>query len=150
MIETTGLEDLMTELSDFAENAENQVVVTMNNLARTLPSELKSQIFREKQSRTGRLRDSIDASSNGTNLSLEMRAYGYFQIFGVAGKKRNYPFQVFGLPESVLFALDGQPKGGDHFKFSNNNNHPGIEGVRAAANTIINLDDLIVNTLLED
>ena len=145
MIETTGLDELLQELSQFGEDLQDVTETTLEDIAASLPNELRSQIFSVKDSRTGSLRNSIQASVRGTTLQLEMNYYGYFQIFGVSGKKVN----AFGLPDSVLGALNSTPNGFDHFAFRKIK-HPGIFGVRSAANTIAGLEDLIVNTLLED
>lgn len=142
-----GTLDLMAELEQFSQDVEDVTIVTLQQLAASLPSELRSQIFGSgaKQNRTGGLRNSITANVRGTNqLELGIVYYGYFQIFGVNGKKQH---GAFGLPNNVLVNLNRAPNGGNKFAFRNN--HPGIKPVPAAANTIINLEDLIVNELLD-
>ena len=138
---------LMAELEQFSQDVEDVTIVTLQQLAASLPSELRSQIFgtRAKTSRSHQMRDSITATVRGTNqLELGIVYYDYFQIFGVNGKNQH---GAFGLPNSVLVNLNRRPNGGDVFAFRNN--HPGIKPVPAVANTIINLEDLIVNELLD-
>lgn len=141
----TDVTDLIAELSQFGTELEDTTETTLEDIAATLPRELISQIFAVKENRTNSLRDSIKATVSNNQLNLEMNYYGYFQVFGVSGKK----VSAFGLPDSVLGALSSTPNGFDHFAFRKIK-HPGIFGVRSAANTIAGLEDLIVNTLLED
>lgn len=145
MVESEGLDDLLAELAQFGEELEDTTETTLEDIARTLPNELRSQIFSVKTNRTNSLYNSIKATARNNQLNLEMNFYGYFQVFGVSGTKVG----AFGLPDSVLGALNSTPNGGDRFAFRKIK-HPGIFGVRAAANTIGNLEDLIVNTLLEE
>lgn len=145
MIESEGLDDLLAELAQFGEELEDTTETTLEDIARTLPNELRSQIFSEKTNRTNSLYDSIKATARNNQLNLEMNFYGYFQVFGVSGTK----VSAFGLPDSVLGALNSTPNGINSFAFRKIK-HPGIFGVRSAANTIGNLEDLIVNTLLEE
>lgn len=148
MIETEGLDEMLLELSEFGEELQQTTTTSLQEIARALPTELQAQIFSQKTSRSGTLRNSIRVSQNRNQLDLEMVYYGYYQVFGVTGTKVG----AFGLPDSVLGAFSqgfSMPQGGNSFKFTKIK-HPGIFGVRAAADTIAGLEDLIVNTILEE
>lgn len=149
MVEEEGLEDLIAELSAFGQDLQNTTTTTLNDIARELPNKLRSQIFSQKTNRTNRLRDSIRATASQNRLNLEMVDYGYFQVFGVAGTRLGMGTGVFGLPDSVLGNLSRTPNGGTNFAFRKIK-HPGIFGVRTAVNTIVNLEDLIVATIVEE
>ncbi len=145
MIEVEGLDEVLADLAEFGEELQETTTTSLNEIARALPNQLRAQIFAKKTNRTYGLSNSIDATVNNNKLTLEMKAYGYFQVFGVTGTK----VAGFGLPLSVLQNLSSTPNGITNFKF-NKIKHPGIFGVQSAADTISGLDDLIVNTLLED
>ena len=149
MIETEGLDEMLAELNQFGQELQETTTTSLNEIARALPNELKAQIFSQKNDQTGTLRNSIKVSQSRNQLDLEMVYYGYYQVFGVSGTQT----QAFGLPDSVFGAFSGSPQGspqgGNSFAFRKIK-HPGIFGVRTAANTIAGLEDLIVNTILED
>lgn len=149
MIETEGLDEMLAELNQFGQELTETTETSLSEIARALPQQLKGQIFSEKNSQTGTLRNSIKVSQSRNQLDLEMVYYGYYQVFGVSGTQTS----AFGLPDSVLGAFrsssQGSPQGGNSFAFTKIK-HPGIFGVRSAANTIAGLEDLIVNTILED
>jgi len=149
MIETEGLDDLLAELSGFGQELQETTTTSLQEIARELPNKLRNQIFSEKTNRTGTLANSISTSVSQNQLNLEMVSYGYFQVFGVAGTALGRGTGVFGIPQSVLGNLDGTPNGGDYFAFRKIK-HPGIFGVRTAKNTIVNLEDLIVATIVEE
>lgn len=145
MIDTEGLDDLLADLAEFGQELQETTTTTLQDLAANLPNQLRNQIFSKKQNRTGNLNSSIKATAGQNTISLEMAYYGYFQVFGVSGTN----VSAFGLPASVLESLTTTPNGGNSFAFRKIK-HPGIFGVQEAADTITGLEDLIVNTLLED
>lgn len=149
MIEVEGLDDLVAELESFTDGFEADVTTSLQEISRSLPNELRRAIDASgKEERSGRLLDSIRTTVRNDQLDLEMVYYGYYQVFGVTGKK----VAGFGLPESVYGAFSAgfqSPQGLNNFQFTKTK-HPGIFGVRTAANLIENLDDLIVATILEE
>lgn len=146
----SGVDQFIAELEQFTTELESVTVLTLEELAAQLPGQIISglQAAGKNLSRPNSkgLRGSITASVQGTQLSLGMNYYGYYQIFGVQ------PGSALGLPPSVLAtfenSLQGAPQGGDKFKFTKIK-HPGIAPAPAAANPIINLADLIAETIAE-
>ena len=143
MIDVEGFDDLLAELDQFGTELQEVTTTSLQDLASTIPNELKRMIFSEKQDRTGTLKNSIQATVRGNNLELSMVYYGYYQVFGVTGAQRG----SLQLPDSVLGAF-GTVSGGDRFKFTKTN-HPGIFGVPQAANLIGSLDELIIEAITE-
>lgn len=139
------VDDLVAELEQFTTELEDVTSVTLQQLAQQLPREIVSglEMAGKNLNRTGSLRSSIRATSDGTTFGLTMNYYGYFQIFGVKGKRRG----ALGLPASVAGAFAGKSEG-DIFRFTKIN-HPGIAPAPTAANQIVNLADLIADTIIE-
>ena len=147
MIETEGLDDLLNELSMFGETVEDAVETSLQDIASTLPSEMAFAIFGlgGKRNRTYNLSRSLDASVvNGNQLNFQMLDYGYYQVFGVKGRKSR---NIFGLSDSVARTFDKRE--GDTFAFRRIA-HPGIAGVAGAVNILDGLSDLIAETITTD
>lgn len=141
------LDQLREELADLGQNIEDVVNVTLPQLARQLGTEVTTDIFRVKQSRTGALRSSIRAGVSGNNLSFEMLDYGYFQSFGV-NPVGGTSFNVFGLPDGVADSFGKLPGNTFSFKKQKMKNHPGISGIKSVAQLLENIDDIIINSIL--
>jgi len=145
-----GVKELMAELEGFAMNLEETTETTLEDLARSLPNDIKSALLAAgKKNRTYGLRDSIAATVRGNQLNFEMIYYGYYQVFGVSGKK----YTGFGLGDQIYGAFAdsgfGRPNGSNNFAFGTKNNHIGIEGVSSARNQLVNIADLIVAEILQ-
>lgn len=149
-IEDQGVRELMNELKGFAMDLKETTETTLEDLARSLPNDIKSALTAAgKQNRTYGLRDSIAATVRGNQLNFEMVYYGYYQVFGVSGKK----YSSLGLGDQIYGAFAdstyGRPNGLNNFAFGTKNNHPGITGVPRAANQLVNIADLIVAEILQ-
>jgi len=140
----TNIDDILAELDEFTTELENVTTTTLNQVAADLPSQLISGLENAGKNlnrpNSKGLRGSIRASVNGTQIDIGMNYYGYYQIFGVSGQAL-----TLGV---VSEAFNGKgPK--DIFKFKK-----ASQGVIApapqAANTILNLSDLISEIITED
>ena len=143
------IDDLVAELEQFTTELEQVTNVTLQELANELPNQIRSGLtqagkFLNREGSRG-LRNSIRATGQNGVFGLTMNYYGYFQICGVNGKRRG---DALGLPASVAGAMS-PPKGeGEMFQFRKIK-HPGIAPAPNAANPIINLADLIADTIIE-
>ena len=140
------IDDLVAELEQFTTELEQVTNVTLQELANELPNQIRTgleqagkNLYREGSKG---LRNSISATGQNGQFGLTMNYYGYFQIFGVKGSRRG----ALGLPASVAGAM-GKSEG-DIFQFRRIK-HPGIAPAPNAANPIINLADLIADTIIE-
>lgn len=141
------IDDLVAELDQFTTDLGEVTVTTLDEIANQLPRQIISGLESagKNLNRTGRLRSSIFATVENHRLTFGMRYYGYYQIFGVRGTSSK---PVLGLPASVANAFAGKREG-DEFSFKRIK-HSGIAAAFGAANPIINLADLIAETITED
>ena len=145
-----GVKELMEELQGFAMNLEEVTTTTLEDIARSLPNDIKSELAAAgKKNHTYVLRDSIAATVRNNQLNFEMVYYGYYQVFGVSGKR----YSGLGLGDQIYSAFAdstyGSPNGMNNFAFGTKNNHPGIQGVSRARQQLVNLADLIVSEILQ-
>lgn len=142
----SNIDDLLAELDDFTTELEQVTTVTLNQLAAEVPAQIISGLesagkdLGNKNGKSKGLRGSIYASVNGTQIDIGMNYYGYFQIFGVSGSA----IPLGGIAGS--FAGKGPD---DIFKFSTLKQGI-IAPAPGAANTILNLSDLISELITED
>lgn len=100
----------MASIEDNIAELEQQILDTVgyyeNDLPRKLAalvSDIQAQLKAGRfKNRTGELRRSIRAKLIDNNISIDMKAYGYFLSFGVKGKNRN---NTVGLPNEVATAF---------------------------------------------
>ena len=141
------IDDLVADLEQFTTELEQVTTVTLQELASQLPNEIRMGLEQAGKNlyRPGSkgLRNSISATGQNGQFGLTMNYYGYYQIFGVKGSRRG----ALGLPASVAGAFAGKSEG-DIFEFRKIK-HPGIAPAPSAANPIINLADLIADTIIE-
>ena len=138
-----NFDEIAAFLDGIGQEIEQVTTSTLQDLANTIPQELRREIFREKTNRTGGLYNSISAQVRGDSLVFGMRAYGYFNVFGVSG---NPGLRSLGIPQPYAGATDKQA--GDRYKFTKINNR-GIRPVQSAAETLESIADLIVEALTE-
>ena len=144
------VDELVAELDQFTTELSNVTVVTLQELATQLQGQIVSGLDANKNlSRKGSkgLRGSIRVTSDNYRLGISMNYYGYYQIFGVSGSS----VSALNLPTSVLRTFEnsiyGGPSGGSYFSFQNGQR--GIQPSTGAAYPIINLADVIAETITE-
>ena len=146
---TETFDELVTALDSFTTQLTEITETTLQDIATDLQAGIITGLENAGKdlNRPGSkgLRGSIRASVRGTQLELGMNYYGYYQIFGVQGTGS---VGAFGLPTSVANTFDGK-KTGDVFAFRTRR-HPGIKPAPQAALPIINLADLIAETIAQD
>jgi len=138
------LDDLIAELDQFGTELEQVTETSLAEIARTLPNKLRGEIFSKKKSRSGTLSPSIRAVHSGNTLSFGMVYYGFYQVFGANGTSLR---GAFGLPDTYKNALP--PSSGNKYQFRKIL-HPGIAGVSSAYQTLLGIEDLIVESLIEE
>ena len=141
------VDELVADLEQFTTELSNVTTMTLQELAPQLQSQIVSGLDANKDlNRRGSkgLRGSIRVTSDNYRLGISMNYYGYFQIFGVSGAR----VSALGLPASVAGAMSPPKSVGDVFRFTKIK-HPGIQPSPGAANPIINLADLIAETITE-
>ena len=140
-----NFEEIAAFLDDLGTEIQQVTTSTLQDLANTIPNELRRQTFAEKTNRRGArgLWGSISAEVRGTDLQFGMKLYGYFQVFGVSG---NPGLTSLGIPQPYAGATQKNP--GDVYKFKNIKNS-GIRPVRSAADTLESISDLIVRALAD-
>ena len=143
-----NFEEIAAFLDDLGTEIQQVTTSTLQDLANTIPNELRSQIFAEKTNRRGArgLWGSISAEVRDNKLAFGMKLYGYYQVFGVTGKSGGVT--SLGIPQYVGEAMDPKARAGYQYKFRKINNS-GIEPVRSAAKTLGDIADLIVEALTE-
>lgn len=138
------IDALVAELEEFTTDLGNVTTTTLQDLANQLPNQIISGLEDAGKNlnrpNSKGLRGSIEASVRGTQLEIGMNYYGYYQIFGVKGSG----VSVLGLPASVAMTFEGKQQG-DIFSFKSNRR--GIAPAPNAAYPIINLADLIAQTI---
>ena len=139
----SNIDALLAELDEFTTELENVTTTTLNEVAANLDTQIISGLENAGKNlnrpNSKGLRGSIYASVNGTQIDIGMNYYGYFQIFGVSGNA----IQLGGVAGS----FDKGPD--DIFKFSTLK-QGSIAPAPQAANTILNLSDLISEIITED
>ena len=142
----TNIDDILAELDEFTTELENVTTTTLNQVAADLPSQLISGLENAGKNlnrpNSKGLRGSIRASVNGTQIDIGMNYYGYYQIFGVSGQA--IPLGV--VSNATAFDNKGP---NDIFAFTKVS-HGAIAPAPQAANTILNLSDLISEIITED
>ena len=138
-----NFDEIAAFLDGLGQEIQDVTTSSLQDLANSVPNELRSQIFREKRDRTGSLRNSINATVRGNSLVFGMNFYGYFQVFGVNG---NPGLRSLGVPQPYAGATGKQE--GERYKFTKINNS-GIKPVQSAADTLESIADLIVEALTE-
>ena len=142
----SNIDSLLAELDDFTTELEQVTTVTLNQLAAELPAQIISGLENAGKNlnrpNSKGLRGSISASVNGTQIDIGMNYYGYYQIFGVSGQA----IQLGVVSTAPAFDNKGPD---DIFKFSSAK-QGSIAPSPQAANTILNLSDLISEIITED
>ena len=142
------IDDLMNELDQFTTDLGEVTTISLQELAARLPGQIVSGLESAgkdlNRPNSKGLRGSIRATVDNNRLILGMNYYGYYQIFGVKGTGSK---TIFGLPASVAGAFAGKREG-DIFSFKKIK-HSGIAAAPGAANPIINLADLIAETITD-
>lgn len=141
-----NFEEIAAFLDDLGTEIQQVTTSSLQDLANTIPNELRRQIFSKKTNRTGTLSRSISAEVRDNKLAFGMVLYGYYQVFGVSGKSGGVT--SLGIPQYVGEAMDPKARAGYQYKFRKINNS-GIEPVRSAAKTLGDIADLIVRALTE-
>ena len=139
------VDELVADLEQFTTELSNVTTVTLQELATQLQGQIVSGLQANKnlnRPNSKGLRGSIRVTSDGMRLGISMNYYGYYQIFGVSGAR----VSALGLPASVAGSFLGK-SAGDTFSFKNG--QKGIQPSPGAANPIINLADLIAETITE-
>lgn len=138
-MEEDGLDNLINELKGIPYKIEDAVFTTMTQVARDVQAVLKQ----DARVDTRRWKDGISVRATRNSLRIGMVEYGYFQIFGVKGKKGGRA--IFAVePEGLNIVLP--PKNGTTYSFGTDNNHPGINGLRVSANLLANITEQIITT----
>lgn len=132
---------LVNALDGFTEDIESAVEVSLRDIERDLPSKLKNAGYTH---RTNKLRDSIFARTSGNRLTFGMKAYGFYQIFGVVGKQRRSASTLGVL--GATFNKTGSGK----FSYSSNNNHPGLKGYESTAEYLKDITQLLTDQIIEN
>ena len=145
----TDIDDLMNELMGFTTDLEVSVMTKLDDIASRLPAEIISGLETAEKNLNGTskrpskgLRGSIVASVEQGQLQIGMNYYGYFQIFGVQGNGVNA--LELGV---VADQFNGKSSPSDKFQFGTS--RKGISPSPLAANQIINLVDILEQTILE-
>jgi len=94
-----NIEELEKEILETVGYYENDLPRKLAALVSDIQADLKAGRFKN---RTGELRRSMRAKLIDNNISIDMKAYGYFLSFGVKGKNRN---NTVGVPNEVATAF---------------------------------------------
>ena len=132
------------ELAGFGESFDDAVRITMSELQAEVERQLVSDVNRHLDRQTGDLLSSIEVNQLGDRLELQMLDYGFYQLFGVKGKERT---QAFGLGSDIAGAFAGKREG-DIFSFRKTN-HPGLFGLKSAADLINSIPTLITDAIFD-
>jgi len=133
---SSDIKKLEQEILDAIGHYENDVPKQLAVLVSDIQAELKAGNFKN---RTGALRRSIRVKLIDSDISISMKAYGYYLSFGVSGKNRN---NVIGLPNEVATAF-GVKEG---YKFGSNK----VWGIDARKFYPLDIEDRIIKILEED
>lgn len=137
-----NLDQLVNDLEGFAEEFENVIETTVGNIAEEVNRQLQQNFSNNlnMSTRAGGLAQSLNVSNVNGNLSIEMNDYGYFQIFGVVGKKQT----AFALNTTVAELFN--KSAGDKFEFTKIK-HPGLAGIKNSVDLIESIPQLIIDTI---
>lgn len=133
---SSDIKKLEQEILDTIGHYENDVPKQLAVLVSDIQAELKAGNFKN---RTGALRRSIRVKLIDSDISISMKAYGYYLSFGVSGKNRS---NVVGLPNEVATAF-GVKEG---YKFGSNK----VWGIDARKFYPLDIEDRIIKILEED
>jgi hypothetical protein len=133
---------LVNDLEGFAEDLENVIETTVGDLATEVNRQLQQNFSNNlnMSTRAGGLAQSLNVSAVNGNLSITMNDYGYFQIFGVVGKKQT----AFALNTTVAELFN--KSAGDKFKFTKTK-HPGLAGIKNSVDLIESIPQLIIEAI---
>lgn len=135
-------EQLVNQLEGFAEDFEDVVETSVRDIAEEVNNQLRSNFNSNlnMSTRAGGLAQSLKVSAANGQVSIKMNDYGYFQIFGVVGKKKT----AFALNTTVADLFDKEKN--SKFKFTKIK-HPGLAGIKNSVDLIESIPDLIINTI---
>ena len=94
-----NIAELEREILETVGYYENDLPRRLAALVSDIQADLKKGRFKNQ---TGELRRSMRAKLIDNNISIDMKAYGYFLSFGVKGQNRN---NTLGLPNEVAAAF---------------------------------------------
>lgn len=134
------IEELVNALDEFTENLDSVVQVSLRQLGRDLERKVRTAGW---QNRSHELSRSIFSSVRNDKLTFGMKAYGYYQIFGVIGTKRRGA-STLGI---VSRQFDGK---GPSSKFEYDTakfKHPGLKGYPGTAEYMKDAAELLKFTI---
>ena len=139
-----NIDELAAELGGFGQEFENAITYTLAEIQAQVERGIVGVVRSHLDVQTGDLMRSIEVNQLSDRLELQMLDYGFYQIFGVKGEKRN---TTFGLGADIAGAF-GKNEGGI-FQFRKSN-HPGLFGIQTGADLINSIPQLMVDVIFEE
>ena len=141
----------MAVIEDNIEEIEKQILDAVGYYEDSVPkqlaalvSDIQDQLKKGRyKNRTGDLRRSIRTKLVDYSISINMLSYGYYQSFGVDGRKRKGAVGLTAGPAAAFGVREG-------YKFGSRSSSKYVAGIRAKDFYPDDLEEKLIEILLEE